>query len=116
LARHPLFQVMMTLENGSGTALSLPGVAAEEQPVDWDIAKFDLTADFQERRDGEDRPAGISGCLEYATDLFDPETADSMAASLTRVLRQLAADPHRPVSEAEPMSGEDRERVLTGWN
>ncbi|MEU5189933.1 amino acid adenylation domain-containing protein [Streptomyces klenkii] len=116
LARHPLFQVMMTLENGSGTALSLPGVATEEQPVGWDIAKFDLTADFQERRDSEDRPAGISGWLEYATDLFDPETAGSMAASLTRVLRQLAADPSRPVGEAEPMSDEDRERVLIGWN
>ncbi|MBO0655962.1 amino acid adenylation domain-containing protein [Streptomyces triculaminicus] len=116
LARHPLFQVMMTLENGSGTAMSLPGVSAEEEPVGWDIAKFDLTVDFQEHQAPEGGPAGISGSLEYAVDLFDPETARSLAESLPRVLGQLAADPGRPVGAADPMSDEDREQVLAGWN
>ncbi|MFD0381673.1 condensation domain-containing protein [Streptomyces stramineus] len=116
LARHPLFQVMMTLENGSGTALRLPGIAAGEEPVGWDIAKFDLTVDFREHQAADGTPAGITGSLEYATDLFDPETAESLAAGLTRVLRQLAADPGRPVGATEPMSDADRERVLKSWN
>ncbi|MEC4019670.1 non-ribosomal peptide synthetase [Streptomyces sp. H27-D2] len=114
--RHPLFQVMMTLESGPGTTLNLPGVGAEERPVSWDTTKFDLTVDFQEHRTAEGAPAGVSGALEYATDLFDTETAGNMAASLVRVLEQLAADPRRPVSEAEPLSAEDRERILVHWN
>ncbi|WP_052707518.1 amino acid adenylation domain-containing protein [Streptomyces rubellomurinus] len=116
LARHPLFQVMLTLESGRAPALDLPGLACAEHPVDWDIAKFDLTADFQERRDAAGRPAGIGGTLEYATDLFDRETAEAVAAALTRVLAQLAADPAAPVGAVDPLSAEERHRVLVEWN
>ncbi|WP_344446807.1 condensation domain-containing protein, partial [Kitasatospora nipponensis] len=78
LARHPLFQVMMTLESGAGLALTLPGVESSEQPMGWDIAKFDLTVDFHERRDEQGLPLGIGGALEYAVDLFDRETVESI--------------------------------------
>ncbi|MEU5431757.1 amino acid adenylation domain-containing protein [Streptomyces sp. NPDC020719] len=116
LARHPLFQVMMTLESGEGPAFALPGVACAEQPVGWDIAKFDLTVDFHERRDAEGAPAGITGALEYATDLFDRETATGVAAALARVLEQLTADPARPAALADPLCAEQRHQVLSGWN
>ncbi|MFK8907423.1 amino acid adenylation domain-containing protein [Streptomyces sp. YS-3] len=116
LARHPLFQVMVTLESGDGPAFALPGVVCAEQPVGWDIAKFDLTVDFHEHRAADGAPAGITGALEYATDLFDRETATGIAAALTRVLRQLAADPERPAALADPLSAEQRHQVLTGWN
>ncbi|MFF7295668.1 amino acid adenylation domain-containing protein [Streptomyces sp. NPDC008265] len=116
LARHPLFQVMLTLESGGGPAFALPGTACAEEPVGWDVAKFDLTADFQERRDEDGSPAGIGGALEYATDLFDPATAEGIAAALTRVLDQLAAAPDAPVGTADPLSAEEREQVLTRWN
>ncbi|MGA4837498.1 amino acid adenylation domain-containing protein [Streptomyces sp. G45] len=116
LARHPLFQVMMTLESGAGPAFDLPGVHCAEQQVTWDIAKFDLTVDFHERRDADGAPAGITGALEYATDLFDRETATGIAAALTRVLNRLAADPARPVSHADALSAEQRHQVLTAWN
>ncbi|MFI1105073.1 amino acid adenylation domain-containing protein [Streptomyces melanogenes] len=116
LARHPLFQVMMTLESGEGLAFALPGVACTEQPVGWDVAKFDLTVDFHERRAADGTPAGITGALEYATDLFDRESATSIAAALSRVLEQLAADPARPAALADPLSAEQRHQVLSGWN
>ncbi|KJS57824.1 thioester reductase, partial [Streptomyces rubellomurinus] len=116
LARHPLFQVMMTLESGPAPALELPGLAAEPLPVGWDTTKFDLTVDFREHRSAEGAPAGIGGALEYPTDLFDRETAEAMAASLVRVLDQLAAAPRRPVGETDPLSAEDRERILVRWN
>ncbi|MEC4019668.1 amino acid adenylation domain-containing protein [Streptomyces sp. H27-D2] len=116
LARHPLFQVMLTLEIGQGPAVVLPGLECAEQPVDWDIAKFDLTVDFQERRDATGRPAGIGGSLEYATDLFDRETVEDIAAALTRVMEQLAADPSAPVSAVDPLSAEEHHRVLVKWN
>ena len=116
LARHPLFQVMLTLESAPEPTVVLPGLECTEQPVGWDIAKFDLTADFQERQDATGRPAGIGGTLEYATDLFDRETAEGITAALTRVLEQLAADPSAPLSAVDPLSAEEHHRVLVQWN
>ncbi|MEV7579171.1 amino acid adenylation domain-containing protein [Streptomyces erythrochromogenes] len=116
LARHPLFQVMMTLDSGEGPAFALPGLECAEQSAAWDVAKFDLTADFQERWDGAGAPAGIGGALEYATDLFDRATAEDLAAALARVLEHLAADPAAPVGQADPLSAEQRALVVSGWN
>ncbi|MFB7808620.1 amino acid adenylation domain-containing protein [Streptomyces virginiae] len=116
LARHPLFQVMMTLDGGEGPAFALPGLECAEQSAAWDVAKFDLTADFQERWDTEGAPAGIGGALEYATDLFDRATAEDLAAALARVLERLAADPAAPVGQTDPLSAEQRALVLSGWN
>ncbi|MEV6133408.1 amino acid adenylation domain-containing protein [Streptomyces violaceusniger] len=116
LSHHPLFQVMLTLEHGDPAALTLPGLDCREQPLDWDVSKFDLTADFHERRDAHGAPAGIGGMLEYATDLFDRATAKGIAARLTHVLTQLAAEPLRPVGEADPLLPEERHRILVEWN
>ncbi|MFE5584093.1 amino acid adenylation domain-containing protein [Kitasatospora sp. NPDC056531] len=116
LARHPLFQVMMTLESGQSPAFTLPGTRCAEQPVGWDIAKFDLTVDFHEQTGTDGTPAGITGALEYATDLFDRETAADLAAGIARVLESLAADPGAPLSQVDPLSAEQREQVLTHWN
>ncbi|MFI9362337.1 amino acid adenylation domain-containing protein [Kitasatospora sp. NPDC053057] len=116
LARHPLFQVMMTLESGQGPAFTLPGTRCAEQPVGWDIAKFDLTVDFHEQTGSDGTPAGVTGALEYATDLFDRETATDLAAGIARVLERLAADPGVPLSHVDPLSAEQREQVLIHWN
>ncbi|WP_405828546.1 amino acid adenylation domain-containing protein [Streptomyces sp. NBC_00105] len=116
LARHPLFQVMTTLDSGEGPAFALPGLESAEQSAAWDVAKFDLTVDFQEAWDPAGAPAGIGGALEYATDLFDRATAEDLAAALARVLGHLAADPAAPVGQADPLSAEQRALVLSGWN
>ncbi|MFE0579209.1 amino acid adenylation domain-containing protein [Streptomyces sp. NPDC058874] len=116
LGRHPLFQVMMTLDSGAGPVFTLPGLESAEQTAAWDVAKFDLTADFQEQWDAGGAPAGIGGALEYATDLFDRATAEDLAAALARVLERLAADPAAPVGRTDPLSVEQRALVLSGWN
>ncbi|MCQ8773511.1 amino acid adenylation domain-containing protein [Streptomyces telluris] len=115
LARHPLFQVMFQLLETTGT-LELAGLDVRNEPLRFDTAQFDLTVEVRERRDAEGGPAGISGALEYAAELFDPETAESLAASLPRVLEQLAAEPLRPVGRVEPMTAGERERILVDWN
>src|SRR5690242_9942008 len=48
-ARHPLFQVMLALQNNPAPVLDLPGVEAEHQPVDIATSKVDLAVDLTER-------------------------------------------------------------------
>ncbi|MEU6681010.1 amino acid adenylation domain-containing protein [Streptomyces sp. NPDC046925] len=116
LARHPLFQVMLTLSRAEQGTLALPGLTCTEEQSDHGIAKFDLTADFREHRAPDGEAAGIDGTLEYATGLFDRATADHIADALPRLLRQLVTAPEQPISAADPLSAEHRHQTLVAWN
>ncbi|MEV0696252.1 condensation domain-containing protein, partial [Streptomyces sp. NPDC050388] len=120
LARHPLFQTMLTLNNtdqGAASAVtSLPGLEVSSRPVGIGAAKFDLSFRLAERRPtAETESAALGGALDYSTDLFDRGTAQSIADRFVRVLTALAQDPDRRVSEVEVLEEAERQRVLSGW-
>src|SRR5712692_4204134 len=71
LARHPLFQVMLTLQSNAPVSLQLAGLGSAFEPVASASAKFDLSLSLAEQRATDGTPTGIAGVLEYATDLFD---------------------------------------------
>ncbi|MFF2043980.1 amino acid adenylation domain-containing protein [Kitasatospora sp. NPDC058170] len=116
MARHPLFQVMLTLQNNTTTQLHLPGLTATALPSGELPAKFDLDFQFGELFDGQGRPAGLQGAITFAVDLFDRATVTVMGRRLTRVLRAAVADPQQPVSRIEILDPAERELILTGWN
>jgi non-ribosomal peptide synthetase component F len=70
LSRHPLFQVMLTLQNDAPAGFDLPGLRIAAEPVATASAKFDLSLSLAEARGADGSPAGLEGELEYATDLF----------------------------------------------
>ncbi|MFH8768881.1 non-ribosomal peptide synthase/polyketide synthase [Streptomyces sp. NPDC017958] len=117
LARHPLFQVMLTLEHASGTALDLPGgltATVERGTAKW--ARYDLSFGLGERHTEDGAPGGVDGVLEYSTALFDPATARSLADRLVRLLHEVASDPARRVDDLDVLSAEERGLVLGEWN
>ena len=115
-ARHPLFQVMIGDEGIGAVNWQLPGLRVTAEPVPDVAAKFDLTLGFRQHHDAGGTPAGISAHFEYAGDLFDPATVQALAGRLTRLLRQAAADPGRPVSQLGVLTAAERRRMLRDWN
>ncbi|MEV7323447.1 amino acid adenylation domain-containing protein [Streptomyces sp. NPDC093970] len=115
-SRHPLFQVMLTLQNNEAGSLELPGVRAVPEPLGLRVAKFDLNIGMTETFGGDGEPAGILGAVEYSTDLFDAATVASMTSRLVRLLEAAAADPDRPISAYELLSADERSDVLDSWN
>jgi amino acid adenylation domain-containing protein len=115
LARHPLFQVMLALGNNAEANLELPGVTARFEPAETGTAIFDLKLNLAEQRGPGGTPAGLGGALEYATDLFDRETVDRLAAALAQLLKQVAADPGQRIGQLDLLSGPDRQ-LLAQWN
>ncbi|MEF3115012.1 amino acid adenylation domain-containing protein [Streptomyces chrestomyceticus] len=111
-ARHPLFQVLLVLEDELHPAWDLPGLAAAPVPVGPATVEFDLVFGLGERPGG----TGIDGYLEFATDLFDPDGARSLVTRLLAVLDQVAADPGLRVGEVELLAPEERRRLVTGVN
>ncbi|MEU8523399.1 amino acid adenylation domain-containing protein, partial [Streptomyces sp. NPDC048577] len=80
LARHPLFQVAMVLQSDAGAGLEPDGLRSEALPADTGVAKFDLNMTLEEFFDADGAPAGLECAIDYATDLFDRETVESLAA------------------------------------
>ncbi len=93
LARPPLFQVMVILQNAPAQRLQLPGLALSLQPVATGAAKLELLLSFAEVEDG------LAGSLEHNADLFDRTTAERLAAQLAALLAGAAADPGQRLSE-----------------
>ena len=114
-ARHPLFQVMLADQDVGVVDWQLSGLQVCDEPVPDVAAKFDLTLAFQQDHDEHGAPAGISASFEYAQDLFDQATVQALAARLTRLLRQAAAGPDRPVGDLDLLTTAER-RVLADWN
>ncbi|MBT3149522.1 amino acid adenylation domain-containing protein [Streptomyces sp. CHD11] len=116
LSRNPLFQVMVGHHVRTDAALELPGLTAEYLPFSVDSAKFDLVFGFTEHR-GTDGGQGSLRCrIEYATELFDAETAGRIGERLRGLAAALVAAPDRPVSRAEILSAGERRLVLEEFN
>ncbi|MDT0464469.1 non-ribosomal peptide synthetase [Streptomyces gibsoniae] len=111
LARHPLFQVMLTLQNIEDAPPTLPGLSVEPYATGAPAAQFDLNLEFAERVGPDGRPAGMDGRILFAADLFDQSTADSLGARLLRLLTAVADDPRVRVGQVDLLSESDRTRL-----
>ncbi|WP_425556336.1 condensation domain-containing protein, partial [Kitasatospora nipponensis] len=116
MARHPLFQVMLNVQNTERVSVEPSAVRAEGLRAGTLVAKFDLDVNVAETIDADGRPAGLRGAVVAAADLFDPETAVRITAALVRVLGALAEDVSLPLSAVEVLDEVERRRVLVEWN
>ncbi|MEV6874242.1 amino acid adenylation domain-containing protein [Amycolatopsis sp. NPDC051128] len=116
LSRHPLFQVTVLVQNNAEAPLRIGDLDVRVEQVPVNVAKSDLMLAAGEHFDDAGRPAGISGALEYAVDLFDGATIESMAVRLERVLTAVVADPGAPIGAIEVLGPDERERILGDWN
>ncbi|MFI8517800.1 amino acid adenylation domain-containing protein [Streptomyces sp. NPDC085481] len=115
-SHHPLFQVMLVLQNNVEPEWRLDGLDAVHETVPTQTAKFDLTIELTERSDAQGRPDGLRGEIEYATDLFDRSTVERFARYLLRVLDAVVADPERRLESIDLLDEAERTAVLDTWN
>ncbi|MEU9045485.1 amino acid adenylation domain-containing protein, partial [Kitasatospora sp. NPDC048343] len=116
MARHPLFQVMLAVQNNAEAVLDLPDLTVTALPTGAPAAKFDLQLDVSEQHDPTGTPAGLTARITYATDLFDRATVELIGERWVRVLTALTAAPQAPVSTVAVLDAEERHRILKGWN
>ncbi|MCP3958279.1 MAG: amino acid adenylation domain-containing protein [bacterium] len=109
LSRHPLFQVLFTLQNAPRPALELPGLTLSEIEVESRVVRFDQEWHLWQE-DGV-----LRGSVVYATDLFDAATVDRLARGLTHLLREAAARPDRPFDDLPLLPAAERHQLLAEW-
>ena len=117
LSHHPLFQVMLALYSSLESTLELPGLAVEGvEAGDTATSRFDLSISLSERRGADGTPLGISGGVEYSSDLFDAATVEGLMARWGRLLQAAAANPDVPLSRVDLLTPAERRRVLVEYN
>ncbi|KOG32629.1 non-ribosomal peptide synthetase [Streptomyces resistomycificus] len=109
-AYHPFFQVMLAWQEPLGE-LEFAGLDVTSETLETKTAKFDLF--FNMIPDGS---GGAGVRLEYATDLFDRSTVETLARRFVRVLSELVADSQRRIGAVDVLDADERERLLTRFN
>lgn len=105
LAHTPLFQVMFDMVGDLLHSFSLDGLTVESKVIDTGTSKYDLNLELQERL------TGLTGVLEYDTDLFDGETAQRFVGHFQRLLTSVLRAPDVPIAQAALLSAEELAEV-----
>ncbi|MFQ6148815.1 condensation domain-containing protein, partial [Streptomyces seoulensis] len=108
MARHPLFQVVLSFQNNRGARLEMAGLGGALEHAQSTTAKYDLSLYMEEREEG------MAGALEYALDVFDAATAERLVGWFGRLLGGLVADPDVRVGGVEFL-GEGERSLVLGW-
>jgi amino acid adenylation domain-containing protein len=112
-ARHPLFQVMLLVQNGEQQVVEMPGLSVHEFSVgESGTAKFDLLVAFA----GQPGSAGLAGVIEFASDLFDRGTVEALAARLVTLLAAVTTAPDTPIGGIDILTAQERRSMLGEWN
>ncbi|AZQ32225.1 amino acid adenylation domain-containing protein [Streptomyces cyaneochromogenes] len=118
LARHPLFQVLLGLDNNQDAleGLSLPGLTVDVRAPETGRAKFDLAFFFDETYGPQGEATGMHAAVEYNADLFDRDTVTGFAERMLRVLEGVVADPQRRIGRLDVLTQTEARRTLREWN
>ncbi|RKG57303.1 amino acid adenylation domain-containing protein, partial [Corallococcus sp. CA054B] len=109
-SRSQLFQVTFTLQNTPPVRLELPGLSLRVLDVEIETAKFDMSLVLGEG------PDGVSGVLNYDSDLFDRATVARMMEHYGVLMEAFVANEHARLSELSPLPVSERQQVLVEWN
>jgi len=107
LSRMPLFQVKFVLQNDPMSSLHLSDLNLSLLEVDNKTAKLDLLLDMAEIE------KGLSGTLQYNTDLFEGTTISQLLEHFATLLHNVVTQPNARVSTLEQILGEmDKQKQL----
>lgn len=87
-----------------------PELTVQSVPIESGMARFDLTLSMQEGS------TGLSGVVEYNTDLFDSVTIARLVDHLKELLEGITADPGKRLSEISLLTPVERRTMLVEWN
>jgi amino acid adenylation domain-containing protein len=108
-SRHPVFQVMIVLQNTPEYEVAFCGLHLSGEEVSNGCAKFDLNLVIQPD------PSGLQFNLEYNTSLYRPETAARIVRGYETLLKSILQNPGARLGEFQIVEGPERALLLETW-
>ncbi|MEC4811965.1 MAG: amino acid adenylation domain-containing protein [Scytonema sp. PMC 1069.18] len=106
----PLYQVKFDLQLAQVEPLELSGLAVNSLVFDNKTAKFELRFNLLETE------RGLTGLVEYSTDLFDTTTVTHMIRHFQTLLEGIVANPQQRLSDLSLLSELEQHQLLVEWN
>ena len=110
LARTPLFQIMLALQNLPRKPLELEGLILQTEEIEYRTALFDLTLAAEE--EGEN----LLLVLVYNADLYRRSRMAGLLLQLENLLVAAVAEPDRAAESLTLLSAAQRHQLLFEWN
>ena len=101
---------MLVLQNAPDMPISIPGLKMSSEEIHTGTAKFDLTLSLKET------DSGISGTLEFNTDIFDSRTIVRVIEHYGLVLEAMVASPETPIGRLSMLTAAEEQQLLLRWN
>jgi amino acid adenylation domain-containing protein len=110
-----VFPVMLALEDASEaftdvSTVQLPGLTLSDVSISGSEAQFELSM-LVSKTEG-----GLTGRLEYASDLYERQTIERLASCWETLLKELVTDPQCPLSLLSMLTATERARIVYGFN
>ncbi len=111
LNQNPLFQIAFVLHSATETidSIQLPQLQLSYVPQQQQTSRFDLSLDL------DDRPSGLTGQLEYRTDLFAESTIARLIQHFEQILAAIVTDPTIVIARIPLQTSAELEQ-LDRWN
>jgi amino acid adenylation domain-containing protein/non-ribosomal peptide synthase protein (TIGR01720 family) len=108
--RHPLFDVMVVLQNTGRQELKLENIEAAPMDNRHYTSKFDLTFDFAER--GGD----IHLVVEFSTGLFKKDRIRRLCIHLTQLIKSITHNPKQEIQDLGLLTQQEKHQLLVLFN
>jgi amino acid adenylation domain-containing protein len=110
LSRSPLFQVCLALQNAPQEELRLGRLKLQRFDTDVRRTVFDVTLLVEESDEG------LTGTVQYATDLFEASTIERLIARLRVALERALSNPDESITKIDYLTEGERRQLLEQWN
>ncbi|WP_193197108.1 non-ribosomal peptide synthetase [Nostoc sp. MG11] len=110
LSRNPLYEVMFVLQNTPKSVQEVSGLTLRALEFDSGTAQLDVFLSMFESQEG------LTGCLEYNTDIFDSITITRFINNYQTLLENIVANPEQCICELSLLTTSEQEQLLFKFN
>ncbi|MEM1393272.1 MAG: amino acid adenylation domain-containing protein [Cyanobacteria bacterium P01_H01_bin.150] len=110
LSRNPFYEVMFVLQNTPIDLHEVSGLTFRTLEFDSGTAQLDIFLSMSESEDG------LTGCLEYNTDIFDSTTISQFINNFQTLLENIVENPQQRLSKLSLLNSSEREKLLFKFN
>ncbi|AFY44059.1 non-ribosomal peptide synthetase [Nostoc sp. PCC 7107] len=110
LSRNPLYEVMFVLQNTPTNVQEISGITLQTLEFDSGTAQLDIFLSMSES------PEGLTGCLEYNTDIFNSTTITQFINNFQTLLTNIVTNPEQHLSELSLLTASEQKQLLFKFN
>ncbi|MDZ7970786.1 MAG: amino acid adenylation domain-containing protein, partial [Nostoc sp. DedSLP03] len=110
LNRNPLYEVMFVLQNSPVSVQEVSGLTLRTLEFDSGTAQLDIFLSMSESQEG------LTGCLEYNTDIFDSTKITQFINNFQTLLENIITNPEQRLNELSLLTTSEQEQLLFKFN